>query len=77
MVKKLNGKNKTDQFSGIPGDGSLDSEFEIQDWMRGHVRNNSDNYTGLCLASPVDGVSLIGFVKYLEHEKWKQRRMRR
>lgn len=71
-MRKLN-ENKSDEFPGNTGDGSDDTEFEINDWMYGFIRGDPNSHKGLSLSSPVDGVSLISFVKYLEHEKWKGR----
>jgi len=72
----MNDRNKSCEFSGNTGDGINDSDFEIKDWMQGFKRSYQNSHKGLSLSSPVDGVSLIGFVRYLEHESWKRRMVR-
>jgi len=69
----MNDRNKSCEFSGNAGDGIDVRTITEEDWLQGHFRNYQNSHKGLRLASPVDGVSLISFVKYLEHQEWKGR----
>ena len=73
MVRNLNDRHEIDRIPGNAGDGIDVRTITEEDWLQGHFRNYQNSHKGLSLSSPVDGVSLIGFVKYLEHQKWKGR----